>query len=163
MAVLSPFLYVLPSQEQTNNQINKPTNQQTNQQTSKQPNKQTGKQKKSWEMPQLHMFAAKEMDNDLFAILGLPWLPCFVSICSQLWNPGTLDFFATEIPQWPVAACAISTCTACSAVKPLDSRSLNAVAAWLWLWLYPVDWPVLACRQCQSMRLDGSFKLLYIS
>jgi hypothetical protein len=156
-------MYFHHKNKQTNNQINKPTNQQTNQQTSKQPNKQTGKQKKSWEMPQLHMFAAKELDNDLFAILGLPWLPCFVSICSQLWNPGTLDFFATEIPQWPVAACAISTCTACSAVKPLDSRSLNAVAAWLWLWLYPVDWPVLACRQCQSMRLDGSFKLLYIS
>ena len=29
-------------------------------------------------MPQLHMFAVKEMDNDLFAIIGLPCRPFFV-------------------------------------------------------------------------------------
>ena len=152
------------------------------------------------------------MDNDLFAILCLPWLPCFVSICSQLWKPGTLDFLAlTEIPQWPVRYLGLSensvplnpmvlliiipikwlfhweytqhfqtnpsTCTACAGLctewtdktccpstqlQMVECRS--GLAGCGYGCSYPVDWPpVSACPQCQSMRFDGSFKLLYIS
>ena len=43
IAVLSPFLYVLPSQEQTNKQSNKQTNQSTNKQATKQTNKPANK------------------------------------------------------------------------------------------------------------------------
>ena len=52
-SVLSRFLYALPWQGQTNKTL------------------------RNHENPQLHVLAAEEMGDDLFAIIGLPWLPFF--------------------------------------------------------------------------------------